>query len=286
MSSFAPTPPPSRRHFSGTASKGTYVSENFSYSTFDNVGAKGSRFELCNFNFCLFDMAYFKEAEFFGCTFIGARFRDSNFRQATFERCDFSYASFEGTLVPEDQVLQCWPLHPNQRLDLARSLRANFTAMGHHQLASKFFRVEMVEEGAHLRRAALGSTPYYAREYPGLVNRVAFGVRYLVHGLSERVWGHGESPWKLARSTVAGLALLSASFTPITADIGGTPWSESPLGALSDASFYAVVTFFSSAYHLSPLTLWAKVLTNVTLMYGYSTLGLLVAVTYRRLART
>lgn len=287
MPGFSPTVPASRKVHTGLiVPPATFAGEDFSYSTFSDLGAKGSRFENCIFSFCHFDRAYFKDAVFIGCTFTGARFRDSNFRHATFERCDFCYASFQNTLMPEDQLLQCWPLHPNQRLDLARALRANFSAMGLHDLSREFFRVEMAEERAHLLRASLGSTPYYAKEYPGFVNRFTFGMRYLGHAVSGWVWGHGESPWKLARSTLFGLIILSAGFTAISPEIGGTPWADSPSGALLDGVFYALVTFFSSAYRLAPTTVLAKLLTNLTLLYGYTTLGLLVAVTYRRLART
>src|SRR3546814_2437995 len=64
------------------------------------------------------------------CKFVGAQFIDCNFRNAKLRRTDFSYARFNGTTIPTDQIIQCLPSWPNVRRELLQMLRRNAASVG------------------------------------------------------------------------------------------------------------------------------------------------------------
>src|SRR3546814_6236966 len=68
---------------------------------FTDVRAKGAEFEGWDFSYSVFTRAYFHETTFANCKFVGAQFIDCNFRNAKLRRTDFSYASFNGTTIPD-----------------------------------------------------------------------------------------------------------------------------------------------------------------------------------------
>src|SRR3546814_19907395 len=83
-----------------------------------------------SFSYSVFTRAYFHETTFANCQFVGAQFIDCNFRNAKLRRNDFSYARFNGTTIPTDQIIQCLPSWPNVRSELVQMLRRHATSGG------------------------------------------------------------------------------------------------------------------------------------------------------------
>src|SRR3546814_13629509 len=63
-------------------------------------------------------------------TLFRSQFIDCNFRNAKLSRTDFSYARFNGTTIPTDQIIQCLPSWPNVRRELLQMLRRNAASVG------------------------------------------------------------------------------------------------------------------------------------------------------------
>lgn len=264
-----------------------YTGEDFSGALFLDVGAKACKFTDCIFDHVTFDRSYFRNATFTNCKFRGARFRDSSFRGARFKgRCEFEYATFVGTLIPVHEMLENQPPYANLKLEFARSLRANYSGLGMHREAQEFFAVELLAEVEDYAKILAGSEPYYKEKYPSFWSRLPFRWRKLRHRVEDFAWGHGASPLRLARTTGLGLLILATAFLILGKDFGGRDFFDDPVGAVGDAAYYTLLTFFSATHFFTLKSALAKVLTVATLLWGYLTLGLFAAAMYRRLART
>jgi len=285
MSALEPTK--KRLFFEGVSPDGqAYENEDFSGSQFIDFGAKSCKFRKCRFDHCTFLRAYFRNADFEDCSFIGSKFRDSTFRGAVFrDGAVFNYSTFRASIMPPAEMLRNQPSEPNLKLKYARSLRQNFSELGMHDEARKFFLVELSAEYDHYCRAVSGSEPYYSNKYPTLAKRLPFYWKRFAHRSEELVWGHGVKPYRLAISTAVGILALTLSFIIIGEGYGGEAFLSSPATAIGDALYYTLLNFFSATHTFATGTPLAKLLTVLTQLYGYLTLGLFVAVVYRRLSR-
>src|SRR3546814_13073740 len=94
-----------------------------------------------SFSYSVFTRAYFHETTFANCKFVGAQFIDCNFRNAKLRRTDFSYARFNGTTIPTDQIIQCLPSWPNVRRELLQMLRRNAASFGDYGSKKVFVEI-------------------------------------------------------------------------------------------------------------------------------------------------
>lgn len=267
-----------------------FEGRDFSGSHFHRFAVKGGNFLRCKFQYCIFEDAYLNGAIFEHCDFTGSKFVRSNLRNATFSNCHFWYVSFSDTIVDAKTMRQCLPPQPSRRQELARSLRANFAALGMHKDADTFLEEELSAEQQHFlyaawpSRAPEGSRKHYETRYEG--KRREYWWSFIKHYISGFYWGHGLSLKKLATSSAIGGSILWLVFVCVP-DAGlrtDQTFYFHHVYRIWPALFYAVTTFFAADY-LTPTTSATRIATVVTILFGYLSLALFVTVLYRRLAR-
>lgn len=184
-------------------------------SLVEDLNAHKRVLENCDFSYSVFRRGYFRETVFRNCVFKGVRFEDCSFRGAEFYQCDFTYAVFQSSLVAAKSIIPSLPLQPNQRRELLQILRANAASMGDHEGQSLYILQELDASKAHHKGIVDGKDEFYRNKYV-LGDRISSWFHLQFLRLDSLVWGHGERPIALMRTTVAivvSLALINA-FSP------------------------------------------------------------------------
>jgi hypothetical protein len=186
------------------------VTEPFVNHLFQRVVAKEVTFEGVDFRYTIFDTCYFRKCVFQDCDFTGCRFTGSNFHGSSFAGCTFEYAVFERTLVdPEILEVGC-PGPENLRNKFARTLRTNFQSLGDAVAVNKAIQIELEAKGEHLLKAWKSRESYYRNKYKGW-KRFQMFCSWVGFRLMDRIWGNGESPWKLTRAFLFFLVLMAVA---------------------------------------------------------------------------
>ena len=252
------------------------------HSHFTDVRGKSATFQSFDFSYCIFTRAYFHKATFSNCKFVGAQFFDCNFRGAQLRDCDFSYASFSGTRIPTNQILENLPSWPNARRELLQILRRNAASVGDYRSEKAFVLREIDSEKEHYRRAWRRDEPYYKKKYHPRFRWVGAGLRLLALRIDSCVWGHGERLWKTPLALIGLLAFLSAILAAYE------------LPSIAEMKIYDAWNYFSMAfvYHVNlflglpnePGIKGMLVIDWIVVVIRFLVIGVIVAALYRRLS--
>lgn len=239
---------------------------------FERVSAKNVHFVNVDFRYGVFDGCYFRGCTFDSCNFIGCRFVGSNFHNSSFIGCQFEYAAFERTLITDEILDTCCPTWQNAKQRFARTLRVNYQSLGDMDGANKAVLVELDATRIHLSNAWRGNESYYRKKYRGLDRAKAF-LKWIGFVVSDFVWGNGERPAHLIRTTVALLFLIAVFDVALAPDVRGeTEW----LSALGSATS----VFLGTARADYP-----AIITAFIVLSRYVILGLFVSILVRRFSR-
>jgi hypothetical protein len=214
---------------------------------------------------------------------------DCNFRNAQLSKCDFRYSTFRGTLISAEQVIGNQPEWPSARVELMQTHRVNAVSIGDDAAIKLYAREEMLAKREDYRRARQRRESHYAEKYKGALNWLKVRWNSFWLWVDWTVWGHGEYPLKLLRSTVLLLLLLTffvlvdaqcfASGQTIEA-IAANTYTSLKLSISAYLGTPYVQTYIAqlpAAVGWVPITLFA--------LLRYVTLGLFVSLLIRRLAK-
>jgi hypothetical protein len=184
--------------------------ENWSNIQFVRLVAINKRFTKVDFANSTFDSCYLRNCQFDTCNFAGVRFSSTNLHGATFTGCMFEYATFERTLIDDAILKDNCPVHENQKMRFARSLRTNYQQLGDADAANRAIRVELDATEIHLRKAWGSNDRYYRKKYRGFPSRVIQFLSWAKFKLLDYIWGNGESVLALLRAVLVLLLLIAA----------------------------------------------------------------------------
>jgi hypothetical protein len=175
---------------------------------FLRLGAKDKNFKKVDFRYSFFENCYLRNCTFDSCDFTGCRFVGTNLHGARFSGCRFDYSYFEKTLVESDILDTECPGPENLRRSFARSLRMNYQQLGDAVSANKAITVELEATGEHWYKAWRSKESYYRKKY-ARSKRISAFMEWLRFKFQDFIWGNGESPFKLLRSTALILFIMS-----------------------------------------------------------------------------
>lgn len=112
--------------------------------------------------------------------------------RAWFENCNFEYSDFQGTIIPNEEILKNLPTYPNTRRNLLQSLRKNAVSVGDYESEKQIVIKEIDAKKEHLRAARKLETSYYKTKYGGFKNQVFVYSKSVGLWLENSIWGHGE----------------------------------------------------------------------------------------------
>lgn len=182
--------------------------EKYSNKFFLRLVSKSKRFEKVDFKYSIFDTCYFRNCVFDSCDFTGCRFTGSNFYGSSFGGCKFEYAYFERTII-DDEILNIGcPGVENLKLKFARTLRQNFQQLGDSKSVNKAIKVELEATEVYLKKSWGSNESYYRKKYKDSKRLLKF-MEWTSFKLLDFIWGNGESAWKLLRSIVMFLLLMT-----------------------------------------------------------------------------
>jgi hypothetical protein len=182
---------------------------DFRHQQFTDFSGHNKEITNCNFSYAFFQRAYFRKVKFVNCDFTGAKFFDSNLRDAEFTNCKFPYSIFKFTLIRSNEVIQNLPEWPNVRINLLQNHKANANSFGDSKSSRLYLLLEIESSKEHLRRARKKEDGYYATKYKGWRNTIDIYWKSLIIYIDALLWGHGESPWKIARNIIIVIAAIS-----------------------------------------------------------------------------
>lgn len=239
---------------------------------FERVSAKKARFTNVDFKYSVFDGCYFRSCEFDSCDFTGCRFVGSSFHGSTFVGCKFDYAVFERTLIDSQILDTCCPSWENLKLRFARTLRMNYQALGESDAVNKAILVELDATRVHLDKAWRSNESYYRKKYAGATRLKAF-FNWVGFVVGDVIWGNGERPLHLVRTTVGLLVLVAILDTLLARNaLLVTDW----LSAVAEAP----QVFLGTEHPSYPGYIVASIA-----VARYVILGLFVSILVRRFAR-
>lgn len=175
---------------------------------FVRLVAKGREFTNVNFRYCTFDSCYLRNCKFDSCDFTGCRFIGTNLHGSTFNGCKFEYAHFERTDINNDVLSSGCPGNENLKIRFARSLRMNYQQLGDALSVNKAIEVELDATKDHLYKAWRSNESYYRKKYKSW-RRIQQLSLWINFKLLDFLWGNGESAWKLVRTVLVFLVLMT-----------------------------------------------------------------------------
>ncbi len=267
----------------GAGSARTLSRLDFSGRYLRDIEGKEVTYSDCTFSYSIIERGYFHKANFINCKFIGARIRESIFRSATFENCDFSYVDFHRCVLPVPQLLANLPGFPNVRWELLHNLRANAHSVGDTKWEADVVYHEARTEIEHWRGIANAGTGYY-QKYSTRQRLVA--RFHHVRLLAERyIWGHGESLFRLALSTVFFLIVIGFFHAAgQTADLETV--SVGDLFHQYFKSLYFLLSLYVDLPSVSASEVSASpVISALAVILRYVSIGLAIPVLYKYIAR-
>lgn len=182
--------------------------ENYSNKLFIRLVAKKRRFENVDFKYSIFDSSYLRDCVFDSCDFTGCRFISVNFYGSSFSGCKFDYAIFERTIIDSDILDVGCPGWENLKLKFARTLRANFQQIGDTKSVNKAIKIELSATEVYLSKAWSSNESYYRKKYKSW-KRVQMFFEWITFKILDIIWGNGENTFKLIRTAIVLLFLMS-----------------------------------------------------------------------------
>jgi hypothetical protein len=249
---------------------------DFRHQQFTDFSGHNKEITRCNFSYAFFQRAYFRKVRFIECDFTGAKFFDSNLRDAEFIKCKFPYSIFKFTLIRSREVIQNLPEWPNVRITLLQNHKANANSLGDSKSSRLYLFLEIESSKEHLRRARKKEDGYYTSKYKGWRSSIDIYWKSFIIYLDDILWGHGESPWKIARNVIILIALFSFFQTLSIASAENFPLKQCVAKFLNymweDLKTFVGVT----AKEVSDFT---KVL---LILFRYLTIGLFIRILFNK----
>lgn len=184
------------------------------YKIFTRVSGVSKRFENVSFKYCVFEDCYFRECVFDTCDFTGVKFRNCNFHRSNFPSSNFSYSEFANTKITKNILNENLPDWHNCREPFARTLRKNFESIGDVDATNLAIKVEIAANLQHKKQLWYSGESYYQnkkRDF-GFIRRYWYNLVHFFIWLwflfRDFIWGHGERPIRLIRSSVILLVLI------------------------------------------------------------------------------
>lgn len=172
------------------------------------IGAKKKTFNNVDFSHTYFEHCYLKNCIFNSCDFNGCKFINCNLTGSSFPGSIFDYAIFEKTFIDNDILSNNCPSHDNITQKFASSLRINFQTLGDSESVNKAIQIELRAKKNHLYDSWNSNKRYYREKYEGFL-RIKMFFSWLYFKLQEFIWGNGESLWKLIRTGILFLFIMT-----------------------------------------------------------------------------
>jgi hypothetical protein len=177
-------------------------------------------FTKVDFRYSSFEGCYLRDCSFDSCDFTGCRFVNTQLPGVKFSGCRFDYATFERTFIDSSVLDTECPSHENLKWRFARTLRTNFQQLGDAAAVNKAMKVELNATEIHLKKAWQSNESYYRSHYPGIFSRTRAFLEWLKFKTLDFIWGNGESLFRLFRSVLIVLALMTLVDVAVEDDPG------------------------------------------------------------------
>jgi hypothetical protein len=181
---------------------------NFNHVYFIRIGSKNQNFKKIAFCHSYFENCYFRNIVFDSCDFNGCKFINCNFQGSSFPGSTFEYATFEKTYIDSEILDNNSPSHNNLILKFARTLRVNYQGIGESEAVNKAIKIELNATKEHLYESWNSKKAYYRKKYKG-IERFEMFLKWVSFKLLDIIWGNGESPIKLLRTSFIWLIAIS-----------------------------------------------------------------------------
>lgn len=182
--------------------------KSFKYKHFVNLSSKDKVYEQVDFSYSILDNAYFRDCTFNNCKFVGTIIKNSNFKGAKFKNCNFDYCFFEKTQISINILYENSPQRENIKSSFARNLRTNFQQLGDSRNVNRAILIELEASREHLKKICYDHSSHYRDKYTGWL-RVKGFKDYYTFIFFDCIWGNGESLWKLVRTFILMVGLIS-----------------------------------------------------------------------------
>ncbi len=187
---------------------------NFKKYELVRVYAVDKKFINVSFMQSIICECHFRKSTFRNCDFTGANISNTNFQGADFIGCTFDYTTFTGTHINTIPLRRNLPNRENLKVQLAKSLRLNYTSIGDYDGVNFAINIEIAATLEHLKKAAFSKEAYYRgkTEFSGF-GRLLHGAKYFYYLFLDLLWGNGEKPLRMFISIPLLLTLLSLIFS-------------------------------------------------------------------------
>lgn len=257
---------------------------NIKFSLFRRLGIRDAKFQGGVISHSIMEDVYGRKGKFIDINFTGTIFRNCNFEKAVFSSCTLKYCKFTNTQLPYLEIINCLPVEPNLKKELARNLKMNFIGLGEKNIADIFLDIEIKARQEEQLAIFCSHTDYYRSKYD-CIDRIKNLLGYWKSKILGFLSGYGyKIHWVLFSFLIMQLTLttfLYFSFSEFVFE-NGTKGSLSFLQA-GKAVLSESIKFSYSSY--SPQTTIAKMLLFISRFIGIVYLGLLSATIYRKIAR-
>jgi hypothetical protein len=236
---------------------------NLRWSTFRDVGFKGTRLLKCNLSQASFAECYFRRARFERCDAINAKFESCDFSNARIESSRLDFATFKTCEITLPEIAFRPDTNPQVLVRVCRNLKLNAMSMGHFADAGELTFMEKTYERQALFQRAFGAKSE-ARD-----GGASAAAAWLGSLLLNWIWGYGEKPWRM----VLAITLAIFAFGTLQYALGAVPdsgwWGH---------VYFSGITFLTIGYgDLSPVGALPRFLAVLEGAAGIATLGMLIA---------
>jgi hypothetical protein len=171
----------------------TFENKAFKHCTFANISFKDSKFKDVRFEDCVFIECYFRNSQIKNCFFAACRFIDCNMTKIDIRTTDLKYYnSFQGCMVPFNELSESLPSEGNLRAHLCQNLAAEARIAGAYADSEKY-----QQEGArgmrrHLYAVFTHSSEFHREKYQ-TSERIGAFFQWLGIHFRSIFWGYRRS---------------------------------------------------------------------------------------------
>lgn len=257
---------------------------NIKFSLFRRIGMRDAKLQGGVISHSIMEDVYGRKGRFVDINFTGTVFRNCNFERAVFSSCILKYCEFTNTQLPYLEIINCLPMEPNLRQELAKNLKMNYIGLGEKKIADLFLDIEIKARQEEQWAIFQSNTDYYRNKYDW-IDRLNNFYKYCESKLLGFLSGYGyKIHWVFFSFLTIQLLLtliLYFSFTEFALENG----TKTSLSFLQAGKVVSSESIKFSHYTYSPQTTIAKTILFISRFIGIVYLGLLSATIYRKIAR-
>ena len=236
---------------------------NLRWSTFRDVGFKGTRLLKCNLSQASFAECYFRRAHFERCDAINAKFESCDFSNARIESSRLDFATFKTCEITLPVIAFRPDANPQVLVRVCRNLKLNAMSMGHFADAGELTFMEKTYERRALFQRAFGA------KAQGKEGGGGAAAAWLGSLLLNWIWGYGEKPWRMVLAIAVAICAFGTLQYALDAVPGSGWWVH---------VYFSGITFLTIGYgDLSPVGALPRLLAVLEGAAGIATLGMLIA---------